>query len=160
MKHLAQEKLAVDVCSAEFAEQLIAYLKTLPELYWYHRKKINSIPTKGTTDANYYFLGDGQMPVELKECLRTLAPTIDGFKPVEMIINRYGVGYGMPEHIDKAFYSYNMVIALSNNGDGLNIEGVFHKDDPGKGVIFPLKSPPHEVPPVQHERFTLIYLYD
>lgn len=160
MKNLAQEVLPVVAFSPDIAKQLVEYLRELNPKYWYHRLKINSIPTKGTTEADYWFLGDGQMSPELKECLRTLAPTIHGTKPREMIVNRYEVGFGMPEHIDKAMYVHNMVIALSDEGDGLDIEGVFHQDRPGAGWIMPIKSPPHEVPPVKHQRFTLIYLYD
>lgn len=160
MKYLAQDVLPVDAFSPEIAKQLVEYVKALPEIYWYHRTMINSIPTQGTKEADYWFLGDGQMSSELRECLRTLAPTIDGFKPKELIINRYEVGTGMPEHIDKAFYMHNMVIALSDNNDGLTINGEFIVDQPGKGWIMPIKSPPHAVPPVKHQRFTLIYLYD
>lgn len=160
MKKLAQEMLPVVAFGAEVAESLTEYLDQLPDIYWYHRLKINSIPTKGIVEADYWFLGDGQMPQELKEYLGELAPRIDGFEPTELIVNRYEPGNGMPEHIDKAMYRYNMVIPLSSHGDGLYVEDQFYVDVPGSGLIMPMKSPPHHVPPVKHKRYTLIYLYD
>jgi hypothetical protein len=100
------------------------------------------------------------MPKDLRDHLFALAPTIDGEKPAEACINRYEIGNGMPEHVDIAMYRHNMVIPLSNNGDGLLVSGKFYVDVPGSGLIMPFKSPPHEVPPVTHRRYTLIYLYE
>lgn len=160
MKRLAQELLPVEAFSAQTSKNLIDYMEELPIERWFHRLKINSKPTKGDPTADYWFMGDRQMPKELRDHLFDLAPTIDGEKPTEACVNRYEVGNGMPEHIDIAMYRYNMVIALSDHGDGLLIEGEFHVDEPGKGVIMPFKSPPHEVPPVTHRRYTLIYLYE
>jgi hypothetical protein len=135
-------------------------VETLPITQWYHRLKINSKPTKGDPTADYWFMGDRQMPKELRDHLLALAPTIDGAKPEEICLNRYEVGNGMPEHVDIAMYRYNMVIHLSDHGDGLLVGDVFYVDKPGQGVIMPFKSPPHEVPPVKHRRYTLIYLYE
>lgn len=146
--------------SKQISSSLVEYLEQVPDGYWVNRKKINSIPTKGDPTADYFFMGDGQQPKELRNALFALAPTIDGFKPHEACINRYEIGTGMPEHIDIAMYRYNMVIALSDNGDGLLIEGKFYVDKPGEGVILPFKSPPHEVPAVKHKRYVLIYLYE
>lgn len=160
MKHLVQEMLPVVAFSAQSAAELVQYVETLPITQWFHRLKINSKPTKGDPTADYWFMGDRQMPKELRAQLLALAPTIDGAKPEEICLNRYEVGNGMPEHVDVAMYRYNMVIPLSDHGDGLLVEGVFHVDKPGQGVIMPFKSPPHEVPPVKHRRYTLIYLYE
>ena len=160
MRKLAQDLLPVEAFSAEIAEGIVGYLDDLKPGYWYHRDKINSRPTKGDPTASYFFLGDRQQPKELRDYLFDLAPTIDGAKPDEACINRYEVGYGMPEHIDQALYRFNMVIALCDHGDGLVVDGKLYVDSPGKGLILPCVSPPHEVPPVQHKRYTLIYLYE
>jgi hypothetical protein len=152
--------LPVVAFSGQSAAELVQYVDTLPITQWFHRLKINSKPTKGDPTADYWFMGDRQMPKELYAHLLALAPTIDGAKPEEICLNRYEVGNGMPEHVDIAMYRYNMVIPLSDHGDGLLVEGVFHADKPGQGVIMPFKSPPHEVPPVKHRRYTLIYLYE
>lgn len=160
MKNLAQEPLPVVAFSADIAKNIITYIETLSELYWFHRFKINSIPTKGTSEADYWFMGDGQMPREFKTFLEKIAPRIDGFGPAEIVINRYEVGNGMAEHIDQAFYRYNMVLPLCDHGDGLLMGDKFYVDNPGSGIVLPMKSPPHEVPPVTKRRYTLIYLYD
>lgn len=160
MSGLAQETLPVDVFSSPVAEALIEGIEQLDIKWWFHRLKINSIPTKGDRKADYYFMGDRQMPKDLRATLEHLAPIIDKWKPAEICLNRYEVGNGMPEHIDLAKYRHNMVIPLSNHGDGLQIGETFYVDNPGKGLILPFKSPPHEVPPVKHRRYTLIYLYE
>ncbi len=160
MKHLAQDLLPVVAFSGQAASNIVEYLEELPQARWFHRLKINSRPTKGDPTADYWFMGDRQMTPELREHLNELAPTIDGNKPTEICLNRYEVGNGMPEHIDIAFYRYNMVIPLSDHGDGLLIGEDFYVDNPGSGLIMPFKSPPHEVPPVTHRRYTLIYLYE
>lgn len=160
MKRLAQEVLPVVAFSAQTANELIECLEELPETRWFHRLKINSKPTKGDSTADYWFLGDRQQPKELRDHLFALAPTIDGEKPAEACVNRYEIGTGMPEHIDIAMYRHNMVIPLSDHGDGLLVEGKFYVDVPGSGLIMPFKSPPHEVPPVTKRRYTLIYLYE
>ncbi|QBX32317.1 hypothetical protein [Pseudomonas phage PA1C] len=160
MNSLAQETSKAVVFSQPVSERLVEYLKALPRARWYNRKKINSIPTKGTVEANYWFLGNGQMPKELSDYLFEIAPTINGIKPKEACVNMYEVGFGMPEHIDIAMYRFNVVIALCDNGDGLDLNGEFIPDVPGRAVIFPAKTPPHSVPPVKHLRFVLIYLYE
>jgi len=100
------------------------------------------------------------MPKELREILWGLAPKIEGCPLAEVCANRYEPGNGMPEHVDRAYYRHNMVIALNNDGDGIEISGVFHPDQPGKGVVFPMRSEPHAVPPVATRRYVLIFLYD
>lgn len=149
----------VDVFSADTAKAALEALDALPKPYWYHRTKINSIPTAGTTEADYWFLGHNQMPPSLRTALWDMAPKLPGTFLEEVCVNCYEVGFGMPEHIDLAQYQYNMVVALCDNGDGVNIEGKFYEDIPGKGIIFPRKSAPHDVPPVKHKRYVIIYLY-
>lgn len=150
----------MELYSKEFCELVRDYVNTLPAGRWAHRLKINSLPTAGTEECDYWFLGDKQQPKEFSDFLFGMAPLVDGAKPVEAIINRYEVGGGMAEHIDIAVYRTNLVVMLSNNDDGIIVEDVFYKDDPGKAIIFPFKSPPHSVPPVKKQRFVLIYLYE
>lgn len=99
------------------------------------------------------------MPKDLRKALYQLAPVLPSTFIEEICVNKYEVGCGMPEHIDLAQYQYNMVVALCDHGDGVNIEGVFHVDEPGKGIIFPRKSVPHDVPAVKHKRYVVIFLY-
>ncbi|MOA69051.1 hypothetical protein D3C78_1970140 [compost metagenome] len=66
----------------------------------------------------------------------------------------------MPEHIDIALYRHNMVVALNDQGDGVECSGEFFPDVPGRATIFPARSEPHAVPPVKHLRFVLLCLYE
>lgn len=149
----------MDAFSTDIAEAIKAVLEEISEDRWFNRKKINSMPTQGTTDADYWFMGDGQMPKDLREILWKLAPKIERVPLGEVCVNRYEPGNGMPEHIDRAQYRHNMVVALNDDGDGIEISGVFQADVPGKGVVFPIRSEPHRVPPVSKRRFVVIFLY-
>lgn len=160
MKQLAQELLRVDVFSPEVCKSIVEYVETLPETRWYFRGKINSLPTTQGVKASYWFLGDKQQPKELSDYLFKIAPRIDGQAPVEACINRYHVGDYMPEHIDIALFRHNMVVQLTDTGDGLLLGDEFVKDVPGKATIFPANSGPHSVPPVKALRYILIYLYE
>lgn len=145
--------------SADIAEAVVGALEALPSEYWYHRLKINSIPTTGTSEADYWFLGHNQMPSNLRKALFSLGPKLPRAILEEVCVNKYEVGFGMPEHIDLAQYQYNMVVTLCDNGDGVCIEDIFHKDSPGKGIIFSRKSVRHSVPAVKHKRYVIIFLY-
>jgi hypothetical protein len=159
MKPSVHGSQKVDVFSAEFCADLLPVLDSVPDAYWTHRTKINSIPTQGTTEADYRFMGHNQFPKALRAMLFKTAPQIAGALLEEICINRYDEGNFMPEHVDVAFYRYNLVVALNEHGDGVVIDGVFHPDQPGQGVVFPIRSEPHSVPPVKHKRYVLIYLY-
>lgn len=150
----------VDGFSKEVCDYLLQEISEIHEARWFHRDKINSIPTAGTVDSNYDFLGDRQQPKEFNTYLRSLAPKLEGFTLAEACVNRYLPGGGMPEHIDQARYFFNVVIPLCDNGDGIIIEGTFYPDIPGQGVIFPARSAPHSVPAVKHLRYVVIFLYE
>lgn len=161
MKPTDRDPLKVDVFSKDVCEGLLAEIRAMPEARWYLREKINSRPTvPGRVKAHYYFCGDRQQPKELNQLLRELAPVIPGTELGEACINRYDVGSYMPEHVDIAHYRYNLVVMLSDHGDGLLVRDRFIQDTPGQGVLFPEMSAPHSVPPVKHQRFVLIYLYE
>ena len=144
----------------EVAKEVLLRIEEIRDSAWHHRNKINSIPTQGTAEADYDFLGDRQQPKDFNKFLRSLAPKIPGTMLGEACVNRYKVGGGMPEHVDIALYRYNVVVMLNDCGDGIEIEGVFYPDDPGMAIQFPDKSQPHRVPPVKHQRYVVIYLYE
>jgi hypothetical protein len=160
MKPTDREPQRVVVFSKEECEYLIQELNDFHPARWFHRPKINSIPTSGTDAAEYYFCGDKQQPRDFNAYLRSIAPEIEGATLGEAVINKYPVGGFMSEHIDIAQYRYNMPIPLQSLGDGLFLGDTFIEDDAGVGTIFPAKSPPHEVPVVKHLRYLVIYLYD
>lgn len=155
--------VAVNFYQAFDADQVADVLKRLEafdEGKWFHRKKINSRPTQGVVEADYFFCGDRQQPKDFNEFIRSLAPKIPGTLLGEACVNRYLVGGGMPEHIDIAMYRYNVVVTLNALGDGVEINGVFYPDVAGQAVQFPAKSPPHRVPAVKNKRYVIIYLYE
>lgn len=128
---------------------------------------INSLPTTDETsenhfkgkEADYYFCGDSKQPRDFNRFLRSLAPKLDGYFLEEAIINRYDVGQGMAEHIDRAPFRLNIPIALCDDGDGLYVEEDWIEDEAGVGVVFGANSPRHYVPPVKKQRYIVVYLY-
>lgn len=160
MSALDQELYQEVLYSKEWCSELVEYLDTLPRARWFHRPRINSVPTAGSSASDYNFLGDKQMPSELREYLFDVAPKIEGAHLAEVVINQYPPGGFMSEHIDRALYKHNLVIQLSENGDGIIIEDTFFEDSAGFVVIFPTNSPPHSVPVVKTRRYVMICLYE
>lgn len=145
--------------SKDVAAHIVTALGSVEQARWFKRNKINSIPTQGDPTASYWFLGDRQQTPEFNKLLRSVAPVIPGLKLEEAIINRYLPGDYMPEHIDRSVYFVNVVVALTETGDGLTREGVLLVDEPGVAHLFAAQSVPHGVAPVSKLRYTLIYLY-
>ncbi len=160
MKPTDQKKLQVAQFSKEVCDDLKRQLGGMHDARWFHRAKINSRPTAGTVVASYDFLGDRQQPKDFAAQLRSLAPKYPGYFLIESIINRYKPGDWMPEHIDIQNYRKNLVIPLCEDGDGIEIEGVFYPDVLGEGVCFSDVSAPHSVPRVKSLRYVAIFLYE
>lgn len=160
MNSTGHAPLPVDAFSEAECEQLLCLLAGFHPARWFHREKINSAPTAGETTADYYFCGNRQQDKEFSAYLHSLAPGIEGAQLAEWCVNRYDVGGYMPEHLDIDRYRFNMVVPLCSNGDGITVDGEFRVDVPGQGVVFPGRGVPHEVKPVQHQRFVVIYLYE
>ncbi|MGG4591679.1 hypothetical protein ACLPJK_25830 [Pseudomonas aeruginosa] len=157
------------VFSKAQCEELLNHVQAFEPGRWHRRLKINSLPTTevGRTDhffagtqADYYFCGDANQPPEFNALFRAMAPVIEGHFLTEAIINRYEIGQGMAEHVDRALYRVNLVIPLVECGDGLFVEDVWYEDIAGAGVYFKSNSPRHYVPPVKSQRFLAIYLYE
>lgn len=150
----------VDAFSKETCDLIVEYLKKQPFPRWFHREKINSIPTTpGDIKSDYYFMGHMQLAAGDADYFVSISPTIEGQPPAEIGFNMYKPGNYMPEHIDRAMYRYTMVIQLCDMGDGIEIEGVFYEDVPGRAVVFEANSLPHAVPPTKHPRYVMICLY-
>lgn len=160
VKSSKESMLAIETFTPEICDEIVRLANDIPDGYWVNRLKINSKPTKGISECNYWFLGDLQQPKPFREFLYKLAPLVNGAKPSELILNRYELGEGMPEHIDFGPYRANWVVSLCEDGDGIEIEGKFYTDRKGFSNVFPMRSPPHEVPKVKTKRFVLIYLYE
>lgn len=164
-----REKLVRQIVfSKDQCAEIVDRVQQFEPYHWYRRMKINSIPTtkKGSgnhfsgDEADYYFSGDALQPKDFNKFLRSIAPKIDGYFLEEAIINRYDVGQGMAEHIDKALFRINMPIPLCDSGDGLFVGDEWIEDDAGVGNIFGANSPAHYVPPAKHQRYIVVYLYD
>ena len=160
MKPTAHEKLRVAVFSKETCEAILAQLVGMEEPRWFHRTRTYGLPTEGVLTASYSFLGDRQQPKAFNRFLRELAPEYPGLTLQEACINRYQPGDYIPEHVDVHMFRKNLVIALCEQGDGIEIEKIFYPDVQGEGVAFGVRSVPHKVPPVKHLRYVVIYLYD
>ncbi len=146
--------------SKEFCDSIVKDIEQFHPVRWLNRKKINSIPTKGDPTCDYLFAGHGSFPQEFKEALFKVAPVIEGYQCLEICINRYDPGMYMPEHVDVDYYKYNMVVNLTEMGDGIEVKGNFIEDVAGMATIFPRRSCPHAVPVVKHQRYILIFLYE
>lgn len=160
MKHMEHAKLREVVFSKETCDQIKAELDGLEEARWFHRTQTYGQPTEGIRSADYYFLGDRQQPRDFNARIRALAPVYPGMELQEACVNRYLPGNYLPEHIDVHMFRKNLVIALCEEGDGIEIEKIFYPDVKGEGVAFGVRSVPHKVPAVKKLRYVLIYLYD
>lgn len=159
MKYMGEEVSRVVVFSKEQCRDLLEDIENIHPLRWARRTKINSLPTQGDPTSDYFFLGDRQQEKEFNKKLRAMAPVYPGLELSQACINRYDPGQYMPEHIDWSTNRVNMVVALNEDGDGVEIKGVFSPDVQGEAVVFYDKSPPHRVPPVKNQRYVVIYLY-
>lgn len=150
----------MDAFSEAECEELLCRLAGFHPARWFHRPKVNSLPTGGDPTSDYFFCGNRQQDREFSEYLKSLAPVIEGATLSEWCVNRYDVGGYMPEHFDHDRHRYNMTIPLCGSGDGVTIDGVFREDVPGQGIVFRGVGLPHEVKPVKHQRYVIIYLYE
>lgn len=138
-------------------------IKDLDELRWIRRTDLGrGRGVVDSADCAYDFIGDKQMPKDLKDYLESLAPKAGIFGLKEICINRYRVGDYIGPHKDKDLYIKNVVISLQENGDGLLVDETqeFIEDIEGQAVWFTGVGPTHSVPPVKHNRHVLIYLYE
>lgn len=153
------DKLQRRVCSKDQAAELAALFDQIPDSRWVTRNRINSKPTNSDGTCHYQVFFERNMSAEMLEALRKVAPKLERTWLDEIIVNRYLPGMYMPEHVDLDMNRYNVVVQISDSGDGIEVEGEFIPDDPGMATIFPVPSPPHAVPPVKHKRYVLIFLY-
>jgi len=135
---------------------------SIDEPRWVRRTKLSYGRGIDGASCEYDFCGHAQMPVEIKNYLKFIAPKFENFKLSEIAINRYKPNGYLGKHKDRHYYRKNLVIALQELKDGLYIDdhNKFIEDIAGQGVIINGIGPAHSVPPVKNLRFTLIYLYE
>lgn len=110
--------------------------------------------------CDYFYLTDAGQPPELNKLVRSLAPRAPTWHLAECVFNRYLPGQYIGPHRDRDRYQINMVIPLQAEGDGVIIGSDFYRDEIGMATIIQDTGPVHEVPPVNKERYVLIYLYE
>lgn len=115
--------------------------------------------------AKYRSMVNLDIPKALREKLIKLAPRCGSFLE-EVIVNRYEPGDFIPKHIDSHHYPRFCVVPLVENGDGFsayfdgpNGEETFYEDIIGSGLLVTGNKLVHEVKPVKHKRYIVLYLY-
>jgi len=136
--------------------------ESLDSFRWTRRVNLEPGRSISGSTCSYDFCGHVQMPLELREKLKSLAPEYKDFPLAEIAINRYQIGDYIGKHKDRDLYRLNLVVALQEEGDGVYIDdkSEFIEDVAGQGVLFKGVGPAHSVPPVKNLRYCLIYLYE
>lgn len=78
----------------------------------------------------------------------------------ELVINKYYPGNYIPLHRDRHIYRTFVLAPIQSNGDGVVIEDIFFEDNKGLGLLFDGTGHKHEVFPVRHKRYIVLYLYE
>lgn len=158
---MTQQLLVSKILDEKAVNEVNLAIATLEQPRWVKRKYLPAMRGVNGATCKYEFCGHAQMPKDVKEFLKTLAPEYQGYPLQELAINRYNVGDYIGQHRDTDLYRKNLVIALQAQGDGLYIdaEDKFIEDVAGQGVLITGVGPIHSVPPVKHLRHCLIYLY-
>lgn len=115
--------------------------------------------------AKYRSMVNLDIPKDLREKLIARAPKVGCFLE-EVIVNRYEPGDYIPKHIDSHQYPHFVVVPLVENGDGFsayfdgaNGDETFFEDVLGTGLLVTGNKLVHEVKPVKHKRYIVLYLY-
>jgi len=149
-----------DFLDPAVCDDLVIKFNNIPAPHWVTRKSFVAGRARYDNNCSYKCCLNKTIPKDLIPELLSIAPKLPNAKVAELVINKYEVGDYLPLHLDRTAYKYNCVIQLSQNGDGIHIEDNFHEDKKGSLLIFESVGHWHEVRPVDHLRYVLIYLYD
>lgn len=115
--------------------------------------------------AKYRSMVNLDIPKTIREKLIKAAPRCGSFLE-EVIVNRYEPGDFLPKHIDSHHYLRFCVVPLVEKGDGFSAyfdgstgEETFYEDVIGCGLLVTGNKLVHEVKPVKHKRYIVLYLY-
>lgn len=153
-------QLRSNLLSKELCAQLFEEFENIHPARWVKRTELQVGRGVSNLSCSYSCALNKTLGVDYLQRLAALAPEMPGAKVVEIVVNRYEVGDYIPDHRDRAHYKYNMVIAVQECGDGIQILDTFYPDVAGRACIFEGIGPTHSVPPVKHKRYVLIYLYE
>lgn len=121
--------------------------------------------TVDRTKAKYRSMLNLDIPKVIREKLIQAAPKCGNFLE-EVIVNKYDPGDYIPKHLDSHQYTKFCVVPLVESGDGFsayydgpNGDESFYEDVLGTGILVTGNKLVHEVKPVKHKRYIVLYLY-
>lgn len=148
--------------TVSFVDELLNRIENIPESCYVDKSHTIPIRSGGLT-GSYKSALNKTIPKDIYQTLKNSAPKIENHWLEEIVINKYNIGDSIPPHYDKHLYRKFVLIFLSENKDGLTIhhndKEIFIEDKKGMGLEFTGIDVLHEVKPVKHKRYTLIYLY-
>lgn len=160
------EIIEIPKFSPEFCGALVSEIEKLESRRFVDRSKGTTLyRTIDQTEAKYRSVVNLDIPRPLREALIAAAPKVGSFLE-EIIINWYEPGDFIPKHIDGHQYTSFCVVPLVENGDGFSAyfdgpsgEETFFEDIVGTGILVSGNKLLHEVKPVKHKRYIVLYLY-
>jgi hypothetical protein len=160
------ELINVPQFSIEFCDSIITELDAIEDKRFTDRSRgMTLYRTVDRSAASYRSMINLDIPKSIREKLIAKAPPVGNFLE-EVIINRYHPGDFIPKHLDTHPYPKFCVVPLVESGDGFsayfdgaNGEETFYEDIIGTGLLVSGTKLVHEVKPVKHKRYVVLYLY-
>lgn len=147
------------VFSQDQCDWLSAELNKLDDAYWVVRTSLHSQRAIGETNCHYKSCLNMSIPKHIRDFLKENSPLKEE-QLCELVFNKYLPGDWIPLHLDRHFYRQFVLVPLQSSGDKVVVESQDFVDVAGLGLVFNGVSLKHEVPPVQNNRYTLMFLYE
>lgn len=144
--------------STELVDHIVNDIEEIPSSCFVDKSSTIHARSGGLS-GSYKSCINKSIPKPLLNKLMSNAPDIGDYWLEEVIINKYSIGDSIPPHKDKHHYRKFILISLSESQDGLIVEDIFYEDKKGFGIEFTGTDDLHEVKPVKHKRYSLLYLY-
>lgn len=163
---MSLDVIEIPAFTAEFCKELVEAFDEFDAKRFTDRSTGNTLfRTVDRVPAKYRSMVNLDIPKHLRERLIAAAPKCGSFLE-EVIVNRYEPGDFLPKHIDSHIYPRFCVVPLVESGDGFSAyfdgvdgEETFYKDTIGTGLLVEGNKLVHEVKPVKHKRYIVLYLY-
>lgn len=160
------EILELPQFTPDFCESVVKELEALETRRFVDRSVGTTLyRTVEKVPAKYRSMVNLDIPKSLREKLIKAAPKCGSFLE-EVIVNKYEPGDFIPKHIDSHAYPRFCVVPLVEKGDGFSAyfggsygEETFYEDMLGTGLLVTGNKLVHEVKPVKHKRYIVLYLY-
>lgn len=143
-------------------DSILSLVQSLEEPRWISRTHLQPGRAVNNSDCRYDYCNYVQMPHNVQEYLKEIAPLFEDFFISDIAVNRYKPGDYIGSHKDRHDFRRNLVVSLQNSNDGLYLDTQeeFIQDIKGQGVLITGIGPVHSVPPVNDLRYSLIFLYE